>query len=116
MENLERSCVVLFQSDANEEALRIECALTGDGGLAVLQESDGPLTSWCFEETPHRVETFLGPDAVCCLLEYFHLDDLEQLPAMLRAEYVGYDAGLRIRELARRLGLNYVVREHAIAR
>lgn len=116
MENLERSSAVLFQSDADEEALRIECVLTGDGGMAVLQESDGPLTSWCFEETPHRVETILEPDAVCGLLEYFHLDDLEQLPAMLRMEYVGYDAGMRIRELARRLGLNYLVREHVIAR
>ena len=47
---------VLFESQEGEEALRIECAVTPEGALEVMQESDGPLTSWCFEESPHRIE------------------------------------------------------------
>lgn len=35
---------MLFESDQDEEVLRIECAMTPEGALEVMQESDGPLT------------------------------------------------------------------------
>lgn len=107
---------MLFRSGADDEALTIECSLTDGGGLVVMQESDGPLTEWCFEETPHRIETVFSASGVGVLMEYFHLDEVVQLPMMLSAEYVGYDAGLRIRDLARRLGVGYQVVEAPIER
>ena len=116
MGDVEHGGAVLFRSDADEEALVIECAVVEGGGLVVMQESDGPLTEWCFEETPHRIETVFSPGGARALSEYFHLDEVRQLPAMLRAGYVGYDAGLRVRELARRLGISYRVIEAPIER
>ena len=107
---------VLFESGEGEEAVRIECAVREDGGMAVLQESDGPLTDWCFEETPHRVETVIGPLSVKGLMEYFHLESAVQVPAALRMQYVGYESARRIRELLRRLELPYEVVEELPAR
>ena len=107
---------VLFESNEDEEGLRIECAVTPEGGLCFLQESSGPLTAWSFEESPHRVEAQVGPHAVKGLLEYFHLDEAVQLPAVLRLKYVGYDCFQRIRALMRHLGLAYVVREAPVVR
>lgn len=107
---------VLFESDADEEALRIECAVTGSGALEIMQESDGPLTAWCFEESPHRVEMEVEPSSVLGLLSYFHLDDAGKLPDMLSVTYAGYDGGQRIRALMKRLELPYAVIEHPIVR
>lgn len=107
---------VLFESEEGGESLRIECAATEEGGLALMQESDGPLTRWCFEESPHRIETEVAADGACGLLEYFHLDDAEQLPAVLRMQYVGYDCGQRIRALMRRLEIPYRVIENVVER
>lgn len=100
---------VLFESDQDEEALRIECAMTPEGALEVMQESDGPLTEWCFEETPHRIEAVVEPAELDALMEYFHVDEPYQLPAILRLEYTGYDCFLRLRALLRRLAVPYTV-------
>ena len=51
--------VVLFQSDEGGEHLLVTCEPSGMGGLVVRQTSEGPLTQWCFEESPHVVETFV---------------------------------------------------------
>lgn len=107
---------VLYESQEDEEDLRIECAITPEGALEVLQESDGPLTSWCFEESPHRVEALVEPLDVERLLEYYHLDEARQLPAVLCLEYTGFDCFLRLRTLLRRLTIPYTVFEAAIAR
>ena len=107
---------VLFQSERDEEDLRVECAITADGCMDIMQESAGPLTEWCFEESPHRVETYAGADAVDALMRYFHLDIPEQLPELLRIEYMGYDCGMRIRALMRSLDVPYEVIESDIVR
>ena len=107
---------VLFESDVDEEGLRIECAVTPEGELCVLQESAGPLSEWCFEESPHRIETVAEADAVSGLLEYFHLDARHQLPAVLRMEYTGYDSARQIRTLMKQLELPYRVLEAPILR
>lgn len=107
---------MLFESDQDEEVLRIECAMTLEGALEVMQESDGPLTEWCFEETPHRIEAVVEPAELDALMEYFHVDEPYQLPAILRLEYTGYDCFLRLRALLRRLAVPYTVLEAAIAR
>ena len=107
---------VLFQSEQDEEDLRVECAITADGCMDIMQESAGSLTEWCFEESPHRVETYAGADAVDALMRYFHLDIPEQLPELLRIEYMGYDCGMRIRALMRSLDVPYEVIESDIVR
>lgn len=107
---------VLFQSEQDEEDLRIECAITSDGCMDIMQESAGPLTEWCFEESPHRVETYAGADAVDALMDYFHIDVPEHLPELLRIEYMGYDCGMKIRALMRRLDVPYEVYESDIVR
>ena len=108
--------VVLFQSEDDEEGLLVECTVTPDGGLAVLQESAGPLTAWCFDESPHRIELHAGPDAVAGLLEHFRLEGAWQLPFALRFECPGYDSCLRVRDLLKGLGLAYRVVEAPVVR
>lgn len=107
---------VLFESGDEEEALRIECAVTQDGKLEIIQESDGPLTQWCFEESPHRLEVEVSRINVQGLLDYFHLDEVRMLPAVLRMEYTGYNCFARIRKLMRNLEIPYNVLEHDIVR
>ena len=116
MEDLFEYGAVLFESDADEEGLRIECAVTPEGELRVMQESAGPLTEWCFEESPHRIETVADADATDGLLEYFHLEARYQLPAVLRMEYTGYDCARKIRSLMKRLELPYRVIEAPVLR
>ena len=48
--------VLLFESEEDEEALCISCRATKEGGLVIHQMSEGELTAWCFEESPHEVE------------------------------------------------------------
>lgn len=107
---------VLFESDVDEEGLRIECVVTPEGELRVLQESEGPLSEWCFEESPHRIETVVDADTTAGLLEYFHLDAPHQLPATLRMEYTGYDCARQIRSLMKRLEIPYRVVEAPVLR
>lgn len=107
---------VLFESTDDEEAMHIECAVACDGSLRVMQESDGPLTDWCFEETPHRIEVEVSPEGVGELLSYFHVDEARMLPAVLRMEFTGYNCFRRLRRLMKDLEIPYSVYEHAIAR
>ena len=102
---------VLFESGEDEEALRVECVVTGDGELRVLQQSDGPLTAWSFDETPHRVELAVDPAGVRVLCAYFHVDGPSYLPAVLRMEYTGHDCLRRIRDLCEHLELGEHVQE-----
>lgn len=108
--------VVLFDSQEDEEDLRVECVVTPEGALEILQESDGPITWWCFEESPHRIEAVVEPMGLEALMGYFHVDEPWQLPAILRLEYTGYDCFSRIRALLRRLVVPYAVYEAPIAR
>lgn len=110
------SRAVLFESGEEEEALRIECAITQEGALEIVQESAGPLTEWCFEETPHRISAFVNPTDVLKMLDYFHIDESRHLPLAIRLEYTGYDCFRRLRTLMRRLSVPYEVREVSVAR
>ena len=108
--------VLLFESEEDEETLRISCRATKEGGLVIHQMSEGELTSWCFEESPHEVEVTVSPRAIAPMLEYLHAEDVQQLSNLLAAAYSGYDASIRIRALMRRLGVAYEVSEHPIVR
>ena len=108
--------VLLFESEEDEEALLISCRATKEGGLVIHQMSEGDLTAWCFEESPHEVEVTVSPRAIAPMLEYLHAEDVQQLSNLLAAAYSGYDASIRIRALMRRLGVAYEVSEHPIVR
>lgn len=107
---------VLFESAEDEEAMRVACAITPEGDLEIMQESDGPLTEWCFEESPHRVEAVVPSDGVRELLAYFHVDEARMLPLVLRLEYTGYNCFRRLRRLMRELEVPYTVYENALER
>ncbi len=110
------SGAVLFASEEEGESLTVECAMTEDGRLRIVQASAGPLTKWSFRESPHTVEAIADPSGVEGLLEYFHLDAPHQLPAVLRLEYTGYDCFSDLCGLMRRLGISYEIKEAPIAR
>lgn len=109
------SGAVLFASEEGEH-LKIECAVTPEGSLRIVQESSGPLTQWSFRESPHTVEAMIDPAGVGELLGYFHLDAAHQLPAVLRLEYTGYECFSNLCDLMKRLGIPYEIREAAIVR
>lgn len=102
---------VLFEGAEDEEALRVECVVTSEGELLVRQQSDGPVTVWAFDETPHCVELVIDARGVQSLCSYFHVDAPSYLPAVLRMEYTGHDCLQRIRDLCERLGLAGHVQE-----
>lgn len=116
MENAVKDQVVLYREEVDDERLCIACAFTEEGQLEVMQMSEGPLTYWCFEESPHYVSTMFEREAIEGMLAYFHVEEDRDLLHMLRASYVGCDAGRRVRGLARRLGCIYTVHENAIVR
>ena len=107
---------MLFENEPDEERLKIEASLLGDGSLLIHQESEGDLTRWCFEDSPHTVDTLVAAPAVRGLGEYFHVDTPEQVLEVLVMGFTGYDAGVRVRELLKRLELPYEVHEQAIVR
>lgn len=107
---------LLFESREDEEKLRITCAVTREGELLVKQVSDGDLTMWCFEESPHEVTVRVAATDVRPLEERFHVEGAAQLVAALAAAYSGYDASMRIRDAMRHLGVSYRVEERPIVR
>lgn len=116
MSDLFECGTVLFESDADEEVLKIECVITPEGELDILQESAGPLTEWCFEESPHRIETVVDAASTADLMDYYQLESRWQLLALLRLEYAGYDSCRLIRRRMKRLGISYRVVEAPVYR
>lgn len=107
---------VLFEDTVGEEKVRVGCVVTPGGELSVMQESDGPLTDWCFEHVPHHIEVVVDISGVHRLLEFFCLEQPYQLPMVLRLEYTGYECFRRVRQLFKRLRIGYAVREDAVRR
>lgn len=116
MVDMGRASALLFQSEEAGERVSTVCYSTDEGELVIDQVSEGDLTQWCFEESPHSVKTRVGATEAQGLLDYFHLDEVDQLPAMLRLEYVGYNCAREIRDLFKRLGVKYHVEENPIER
>ncbi len=113
MKEMTRARALLFESGGNDERLRIECSVHGDGHMDIVQESDGPVTDWCFEEGPHAAEVLIAPDGVARLVEHYALDDASQLPAALQMQFAGVDASLRVRDLLDGLGIPFEVVERS---
>lgn len=116
MDEVFENGVVLFESAADEEELFVACRVDDEARLHIVQESAGPLTQWSFEESPHRVETVVGSEALQALVTLFRLDHPGQVPALLRVAYTGYDCAHKIRRLLKRLEVPYTVIEPAVVR
>lgn len=111
-----RERVVLFESGGEEEELTVVAEETGLGGFQIVQASAGDLTDWCFEETPHVVETSVGASGARKLCEHFEVDAVGQALRVLSMEFGDYDSARRVRGLLHDLGIAYGVVEHAIER
>ena len=108
--------VVLFESDEGGERLLVTCELSGMGGLVVRQTSEGPLTQWCFEESPHMVETFVTHEGLVALEQFYGVGTSNQVARMLSISFADYDCAQRVRSLLRELGAGFDVVENPIDR
>ena len=91
--------VVLFESDEGGEYLLVTCEPSGMGGLVVRQTSEGPLTQWCYEESPHVVETFVAHEALVVLEHFYGVGTSNQVARMLSISFADYDCAQRVRSL-----------------
>lgn len=103
--------VVLFQSDEGGERLLVTCEPLGMGGLVVRQTSEGPLTQWCYEESPHVVETFVAHEGLVALERFYEVGTSNQVARMLSISFADYDCAQRVRSLLGELGAGFDVIE-----
>ena len=108
--------VVLFESDEGGERLLVTCGPSGMGGLVVRQTSEGPLTQWCYEESPHVVETFVAHEGLVALEHFYGVGTSNQVARMLSISFADYDCAQRVRSLLRELGVGFDVVEKPIDR
>lgn len=108
--------VVMFESVEDGEHLTVTCEPTGAGGLVVREVSEGELTRWCFEESPHTVETFIDHEGLRTLLRFYGVDTSIQAARMLSISFSDYDCGRRVRSLLCELHVHFDVVERPIDR
>lgn len=108
--------VVMFLSDEGDERLSVTCEPSGMGGLVIRQVSEGPLTQWCFEESPHVVETLVPHEGLVALKQFYGVETLNQVSQMLSISFADYDCAQRVRSLLRELDAGFDVIEKPISR
>ena len=108
--------VVMFESDEGGEYLLVTCEPSGMGGLVVRQMSEGPLTQWCYEESPHVVETFVPREGLAALEHFYGVGTSNQVARMLSILFADYDCAQRVRSLLGELGAGFDVIEKPIDR
>ena len=108
--------VVMFESDEGGEYLLVTCEPSGMGGLVVRQMSEGPLTQWCYEESPHVVETFVPREGLAELEHFYGVGTSNQVTRMLSISFADYDCAQRVRSLLGELGAGFNVVEKPIDR
>lgn len=108
--------VVMFESDEDGEYLLVTCEPSGMGGLVVRQTSEGPLTQWCYEESPHVVETFVPREGLAALEHFYGVGTSNQVARMLSISFADYDCAQRVRSLLGELGAGFDVIEKPIDR
>lgn len=108
--------VVMFESDEGGEYLLVTCEPSGMGGLVVRQTSEGPLTRWCYEESPHVVETFVPREGLAALEHFYGVGTSSQVARMLSISFADYDCAQRVRSLLGELGTGFDVIEKPIDR
>lgn len=108
--------VVLFESEDEGERLLVTCEPNGAGGLLVRQESAGPLTRFCFEESPHVVETMISHEGLKALERFYDVETAAQVARLLSISFADYDCAQRVRSLLKELDAGYDVIERPIVR
>lgn len=108
--------VVMFESDEGGEHLLVTCEPSGMGGLVVRQTSEGSLTQWCYEESPHVVETFVPREGLAALEHFYGVGTSNQVARMLSISFADYDCAQRVRSLLGELDARYDVVENPIDR
>ena len=108
--------VVMFESDEDGEYLLVTCEPSGMGGLVVRQTSEGPLTQWCYEESPHVVETLVAHEGLVALERFYEVGTSNQVAHMLSISFADYDCAQRVRSLLGELDAKYDVVEKPIDR
>ena len=108
--------LVMFQSDEGGEHLTVTCEPSGMGGLVIRQVSEGPLTQWCFEESPHVVETLVPYEGLSALRQFYGVETSNQVAQMLSISFADYDCAQRVRSLLRELDARFDVIEKPICR
>lgn len=108
--------VVMFESDEGGEHLLVTCEPSGMGGLVVRQMSEGSLTRWCYEESPHVVETFVPREGLAALEHFYGVGTSNQVARMLSISFADYDCAQRVRSLLGELGAGFDVIEKPIDR
>lgn len=108
--------VAMFESDEGGEYLLVTCEPSGMGGLVVRQTSEGPLTQWCYEESPHVVETFVPREGLAALEHFYGVGTSNQVARMLSISFADYDCAQRVRSLLGELGTGFDVIEKPIDR
>ena len=108
--------VVMFESDEGGEHLLVTCEPSGMGGLVVRQTSEGSLTQWCYEESPHVVETFVPREGLAALEHFYGVGTSNQVARMLSISFADYDCAQRVRSLLGELDARYDVVENPIYR
>ena len=108
--------VVMFESDEDGEYLLVTCEPSGMGGLVVRQTSEGPLKQWCYEESPHVVETFVPREGLAALEHFYGVGTSNQVARMLSISFADYDCAQRVRSLLGELGAGFDVIEKPIDR
>lgn len=108
--------VVMFESDEDGEYLLVTCEPSGMGGLVVRQTSEGPLAKWCYEESPHVVETFVPREGLAALEHFYGVGTSNQVARMLSISFADYDCAQRVRSLLGELGTGFDVIEKPIDR
>ena len=108
--------VVMFESVEDGERLVVTCEPTGAGGIVVREVCEGNLARWCFEESPHTIETFIDHEGLRALLRFYDVDTLMQVARMLSISFSDYDCGHRVRSLLRELHVPFDVVERPIDR
>lgn len=106
----------LFEADEDGERVSIVCGLDDTGGLRVHQVSEGPMTQWCYEESPHTVDVSVDAAGLDRVAQHLQVERAEQVPAALQVAYAGLDGSQRVRELLRELGVPYQVDEASVRR
>mgnify|MGYP000010722508 CR=1 FL=1 len=108
--------VVLFQSNEGGEHLLVTCEHRVWAAWVVRQTSEGPLTQWCFEESPHVVETFVAHEGLVALERFYEVGTSNQVARMLGISFADYDCAQRVRSLLGELGAGFDVIEKPIDR
>ncbi|MCI7731080.1 hypothetical protein [Enorma burkinafasonensis] len=89
----------------------IGCFPTAAGGLAICEVSAGALTAWCFGASPRVTQIELGTRPAAALVDYYHVETVEQLCRVIALVFGGAEGMAGIERLLERLELSYTVVE-----